>query len=76
MLTIFNWFRNHKTIAAWCAYIWAAIIFAACLIPGRDVPSLSIFQYDKIIPLLIESIKEQQQTIIKLKMEVKVGFYF
>lgn len=49
MLALFNWLRDNKTIAAWCAYTWAAIIFAACLIPGREVPSLSIFQYDKLI---------------------------
>lgn len=49
MLTIFNWFRKNKKLAALCAYIWAAIIFAACLIPGRDVPSLTIFQYDKLV---------------------------
>ncbi len=49
MLTIFNWLRSHKKIAAFCFYTWAAIIFAACLLPGKDVPSLSIFQYDKVI---------------------------
>ncbi|HRP88917.1 MAG TPA: VanZ family protein [Edaphocola sp.] len=49
MLSIFQWFKNHKKIAALCASFWAAIIFAACLIPGRDVPSLSIFQYDKLV---------------------------
>ncbi len=49
MITIFNWFRNHEKIAAFCFYTWAAIIFAACLIPGRDVPSFTIFQYDKLI---------------------------
>lgn len=49
MLTIFNWFRKHKKVAAFCFYTWAAIIFGACLMPGKDVPSLSIFQYDKLI---------------------------
>lgn len=53
MLTIFNWLRNHKKIAAFCFYTWAAIIFAACLLPGKDVPSLSIFQYDKVIHFAI-----------------------
>lgn len=53
MLTIFNWLRSHKKIAAFCFYTWAAIIFAACLIPGRDVPSLSIFQHDKLIHFAI-----------------------
>lgn len=53
MLTIFNWLRDHKKIAAFCFYTWAAIIFAACLLPGKDVPSLSIFQYDKLIHFAI-----------------------
>jgi len=53
MLTIFNWLRSHKKIAAFCFYTWAAIIFAACLLPGKDVPSLSIFQYDKLIHFAI-----------------------
>lgn len=53
MISIFNWFINHRKLAALCAYIWAAIIFAACLIPGRDVPSLSIFQYDKLLHFAI-----------------------
>lgn len=53
MLTIFNWLRSHKKIAAFCFYTWAAIIFAACLLPGKDVPSLSIFQYDKVIHFAI-----------------------
>lgn len=49
MLALFNWMREHKKIAAWCFFTWAAIIFVACLIPGREVPSLSIFQYDKVL---------------------------
>ncbi|RYD99569.1 MAG: hypothetical protein EOP54_03590 [Sphingobacteriales bacterium] len=53
MLTMFNWLRGHKTIAAFCFYTWAAIIFAACLLPGKDVPSLSVFQYDKVIHFAI-----------------------
>lgn len=53
MLTIFNWLRSHKKIAAFCFYTWAAIIFAACLLPGKDVPSLSVFQYDKMIHFAI-----------------------
>ncbi len=53
MWTIFNWLRGHKKIAAFCFYAWAAIIFAACLLPGKEVPSLSIFQHDKVIHFAI-----------------------
>lgn len=49
MLTIFIWLKNNKNIAALCAYVWAAIIFGACLIPGRDVPSFTIFRFDKVL---------------------------
>ncbi|HTO15327.1 MAG TPA: VanZ family protein [Edaphocola sp.] len=49
MLSIFNWFQQRKKITALCIIMWAVIILAACLIPSKDVPSLSIFQYDKLV---------------------------
>lgn len=49
MKTIFNWFVAHKTRAVLLASGWAAFIFAGCLLPGGDVPSLTIFQYDKLV---------------------------
>lgn len=53
MKTIFSWFLKHKKIAALCAYTWAAVILGACLLPGRDVPSISLFQHDKLLHFAI-----------------------
>jgi VanZ family protein len=53
MKTIFFWFLTHKKIAALCAYTWAAVILVACLLPGKDVPSLSLLQHDKLLHFAI-----------------------
>lgn len=49
MRTVFHWLVRNKTRAACLSIGWAAFIFAGCLLPGKDVPSLTIFQYDKLV---------------------------
>ncbi|RQO31503.1 hypothetical protein DBR32_05975 [Taibaiella sp. KBW10] len=49
MKTIFNWLVTHKTGAVLLSIGWAALIFVGCLLPGKDIPSLSIFEYDKLV---------------------------
>lgn len=49
MRSVFNWLVHHKKRAACLSIGWAAFIFAGCLLPGKDVPSLTIFQYDKVV---------------------------
>ncbi|MBI4931233.1 MAG: VanZ family protein [Bacteroidetes bacterium] len=33
--------------------LWAILILVLCLMPGKDLPSLTIFEYDKIVHFLI-----------------------
>ena len=33
----------------WPSIFWAAFILGICLMPGKDLPSVSVFQVDKII---------------------------
>lgn len=33
----------------WPSILWAAFILALCLVPGRDLPSVSIWEFDKIV---------------------------
>ncbi len=33
----------------WPSILWAAFILLLCLIPGRDLPSVTIFEFDKIV---------------------------
>jgi len=33
----------------WPSILWAAFILVLCLIPGRDLPSVTIFEFDKIV---------------------------
>ncbi|MBP6731112.1 MAG: VanZ family protein [Chitinophagales bacterium] len=32
----------------WPSILWAAFILVLCLMPGRDLPSVSLFQFDKL----------------------------
>ncbi len=32
----------------WPSILWAAFILVLCLMPGRDLPSVSLFEYDKL----------------------------
>ncbi len=32
---------------------WAALILVLCLMPGKDLPSITIFEFDKIIHFII-----------------------
>jgi VanZ family protein len=49
MRPVFHWLVRNKIRAACLSVGWAAFIFAGCLLPGKDVPSLTIFQYDKLV---------------------------
>ncbi len=33
----------------WPSIFWAAFILGICLMPGRDLPSVSIWEFDKIV---------------------------
>ena len=33
----------------WPSILWAAFILTLCLLPGRDLPSVSIWEFDKVI---------------------------
>ena len=32
---------------------WGLLILILCLLPGKDIPSLTIFEYDKVVHFLI-----------------------
>lgn len=40
----------------WFPVCWAIAILIICLMPGKDLPPVHIFQFDKLIHLLIYSI--------------------
>ncbi len=33
--------------------LWALLILILCLLPGKDIPSLQIFEFDKLVHFLI-----------------------
>lgn len=33
----------------WPSILWAAFILTLCLLPGRDLPSVTIWEFDKVI---------------------------
>jgi VanZ family protein len=53
MKMLFNFFIQNKTRAGIIAVLWTAAIFIACLIPGRDVPSVSFPLMDKWVHFII-----------------------
>lgn len=37
----------------WPSILWAAFILALCLMPGRDLPSVTLWQADKIVHFFV-----------------------
>ncbi len=33
----------------WFAFFWAILILILCLMPGKDLPSITIFEFDKLV---------------------------
>lgn len=36
-------------LARWLSVLWVVLILIACSIPGRDIPSVNIVQFDKVV---------------------------
>lgn len=53
MRSFFAFFYNHKKRTAALAVIWTALIFVACLLPGRDIPDVSVPLIDKWVHFFI-----------------------
>ncbi|KAA5534440.1 VanZ family protein [Taibaiella lutea] len=53
MKMLFNFFTKNKTRAKIIAVLWTLMIFVACLIPGRDVPSVHFPLIDKWVHFVI-----------------------
>jgi VanZ family protein len=53
MRTFFLLFYSHKRRTAWLAFIWTALICAACLIPGNEVPDVPVPFADKWVHFII-----------------------
>ena len=44
-----NSFLKYNTLSIF----WALLILVLCLLPGKDIPSLAIFEFDKLVHFLI-----------------------
>lgn len=44
-----NSFLKYNT----ASILWALAILIICLLPGKDIPSFTLFEYDKIVHFLI-----------------------
>lgn len=41
--------QNNFLKYNWPSILWAAFILVLCLMPGRDLPSVSIWEFDKLV---------------------------
>ncbi len=47
---ILNFFKLHKNITLLLAIAWTIGIFIGCSLPGKDLPSISLFDhFDKVV---------------------------
>jgi len=53
MKILFNFFTQHKVRTKVIATLWTLMILVACLIPGRDVPSVNFPLADKWVHFII-----------------------
>lgn len=50
MKYIFGLLDKHRKVSLFMAIIWTIIIFIGCSLPGRDLPSVDLFdQFDKVV---------------------------
>ncbi|MFT4061300.1 MAG: VanZ family protein [Edaphocola sp.] len=53
MKAFFLFFHNNKKLVRTLAILWTLLILAACLVPGREVPSVSFPLIDKWVHFII-----------------------
>ena len=53
MNNFFLFFYNHKRRATWLAAVWTLLILVACLIPGKEVPQVTVPFADKWVHFII-----------------------
>lgn len=53
MKSLFLFFKQSKRFTKSLAFLWTALIFSACLIPGRDVPNVDFPLADKWVHFIL-----------------------